>query len=479
MMSAGVPFYQRDQKLVRVVRLKAKTRNGDTVTVPGMSQITAPLLMRALGQSAQWQKYNERKKGWVPCDPPDSVAQQILSMVDEWRFPPIRGVIGTQTMRADGTLLTQPGYDEKTGFVLFAPPPMPAIPAIPTKEDAKNALKVIDALFDEFPFTSPASRSVALSLDMSLILRPAMAVAPLHVTNAPEGGTGKSYLFDVVSVHSIGEACAAIARGGTYEETEKRLIGAALEGRTLILLDNCNGELRSEFLCQAIERPVIKPRPLGTTVMPNIPNSFVCGANGNNIEIAEDLVRRTLQCSLDADMERPYLRIFKRNPVHNILADRGKYVAAVLTIALAYIHAGRPERPAPLVSFEEWSDLVRGSLIWLGCADPVDTIASLSIADPARDQRANVFVALAQSLTGSFAVPDIIRTSKNDENLRGALLTVVKRKKGDEADVSPESLGWWLRRNSDRIAGGYKLVRHADGQGWEMLPTTGRAWAGF
>ena len=36
------------------------------------------------------------------------------------------------------------------------------------------------------------------------------------------------------------------------------------------MLDNLNGELRSEFLCQAVERPVIKPRPLGTSVMPTI-----------------------------------------------------------------------------------------------------------------------------------------------------------------------------------------------------------------
>ena len=64
-----------------------------------------------------------------------------------------------------------------------------------------------------------------------------MTVVPLHVTNAPEGGTGKSYIFDVVSVHSVGEKCPAIARGSTYEETEKRLIGAGLEGRSLILLE--------------------------------------------------------------------------------------------------------------------------------------------------------------------------------------------------------------------------------------------------
>ena len=66
-------------------------------------------------------------------DPPAAVADQILGMIGEWPFPPLRGVIATQTMRYDGTLLTQPGYDRATGLVLFNPPPMPEIPASPPR----------------------------------------------------------------------------------------------------------------------------------------------------------------------------------------------------------------------------------------------------------------------------------------------------------------------------------------------------------
>ena len=45
-------------------------------------------------------------------------------MIGEWPFPPLRGVIATQTMRHDGTLLTKPGYDPATGPVLFIGPPI-------------------------------------------------------------------------------------------------------------------------------------------------------------------------------------------------------------------------------------------------------------------------------------------------------------------------------------------------------------------
>jgi len=95
--------------------------------------------------------------------------------------------------------------------------------------------------------------------------------------------------------------------------------------------------------------------------------------NGNNITPRGDVVRRTLLCSLDANMERPELRKFSGHPLAMILADRGKYVAAALTIVRAFLAAGQPYKPTPLASYEEWTNMVRAPLMWLGCDDPVDT----------------------------------------------------------------------------------------------------------
>ena len=465
-----VPFYQRDKKLVTVEKIKAKAMTGETMFVPGVAVVGLPTLTRALGKSAVWKRFDGRVKDWLRCDPPDAVAAQILAMVGEWPFPPFRGVIGTQTMRPDGSLLTEPGYDERTGYVLFNPPEMRPIPENPSKDGALAALQLVDGLFDEFPFADDggASRSVALSLFTSTVLRTAMPVVPLHVIHAPEGGTGKSYIGDVIAVGALGEKCAVIARGKTDEETEKRLIGAAAEGQMLIVIDNVNGEIRSEFLCQAIERPLIKPRPLGTSVMPAIPNSFVCVINGINVEIGDDLIRRTIRCGMDANMENPYLRNFTRDPVAEILADRGKYVAAVLTMARAYVQHGRPKRPTQLASFKEWSDLVRGMLIWLGRPDPVETMLNLAARDPTRQGRAYAFTELKRTMDPSFTAADAIRASRTDGALREALLDVAKSAKDDEGAVNPKSLGWWLKRNADRIAGGHKLIRNDDGK-WSIV----------
>ena len=120
-------------------------------------------------------------------DPPAAVADQILGMIGEWPFPPLRGVIATQTMRYDGTLLTEPGYDEATGLVLFNPPKMPEIPPHPTKDEALDALALLRDLLDEVDFAEDGNVSLsgAVSMMMTPVLRGMMPVVPMHVVNKP------------------------------------------------------------------------------------------------------------------------------------------------------------------------------------------------------------------------------------------------------------------------------------------------------
>ena len=65
-----------------------------------------------------------------------------------------------------------------------------------------------------------------------------------------------------------------------------------------------------------------------------------------------------------------------------ILANRGRYVAACLTIVRAYALAGRPGKLAPLLSFEAWSDNVRSALVWLGRPDVAETLNVARESDP-------------------------------------------------------------------------------------------------
>jgi putative DNA primase/helicase len=465
--AAGVEFYQRDRSLVRCCVVSAKASNGDVIRVPGVMPVTRPVLSRALGQSARWGRL-DRRGDLIAIDPPNEVAEQIAGMAGEWPFPPLSAVIGTPTLRPDGTVLVAEGYDRATGLVLLAPPPMPAIPPALSKSQASEALALLGALLTEFPFADEASRSVALSMLMTPVLRGALfPPVPLHAGTAPSAGTGKSYLNDLASAIAAGERCAVIAVAPNPEETEKRLISAVLAGYPIIALDNCNGELAGDFLCQASERPVLQLRPLGSSAVVRVPNTVTVFANGNNLVVVADLVRRTLVCRLDANMENPEERIFRTDPVRLVLVDRGRYVSAILTIARAYIAAGKPDLLPPVPSYQGWSDLVRSPLVWLGCSDPAATISTARAEDPQRQVRAAVFGAWAVEIglaPAVFRTADLIELAEEvDANgrrkrphLRTALLDVARARQ--DRGLDPIRLGQWLKRSENAIAAGYKLT---------------------
>ncbi len=69
---------------------------------------------------------------------------------------------------------------------------LPTIPQRPTRRDALAALDVLEALLTEFPFSEPASHSVALSALITTVIRGALSVAPLHAISAPVAGSGKT-----------------------------------------------------------------------------------------------------------------------------------------------------------------------------------------------------------------------------------------------------------------------------------------------
>jgi hypothetical protein len=217
---------------------------------------------------------------------------------------------------------------------------------------------------------------------MTPVLRGGMQVAPLHGVTAPAAGSGKTYVIDLASAIAAGEIAPVISAGPDEKETEKRLAAELMEGQPIVSIDNLNGELRGDFLAQAIERPLVKPRILGMSKNKLIQNNYTLFANGNNLQTVGDRNRRVVVCSLDANVERPELRQFRRKPVDMILSNRGKYIAAILTIAKAYLAAGSPSVCEEIASFGEWTLLVRAPLIWLGRVDPIQTMAKARKEDP-------------------------------------------------------------------------------------------------
>jgi putative DNA primase/helicase len=293
-------------------------------------------------------------------------------------------------------------------------------------------------------------------------VRGAMTVAPMHLVSAPLPGTGKSYLADCASMIATSERCAVKSAAPKYEETEKRLIGAALAGFPIIALDNCREVIEGDFCCQIVERPLMELRALGKSDQHRIPNTFTMFANGNNAGVADDMVRRTIRSGLDANLENPETREFKGNPLATIVRNRGKYVAAALTIVLAYNAAGRPIARPPLISFEDWSSVVRDPLIWLDRPDPVKTQERLRTDDPRKIEKVALFEAWKARIgvgrnRGCFT-KEIIDTADDDDPSREAILTVATQRFSADRKIDPKGFGKWLSAQEGTIAAKCKLI---------------------
>ena len=92
-----------------------------------------------------------------------------------------------------------------------------------------------------------------------------------------------------------------------------------------------------------IERPVVVFRPLGSPTPSESTTGRSSLFNGNNCRVNGDMNRRVIIAELDARMEKPAERAFAADPVAMVLADRGQYIAACMTILRAYIAAGSAE----------------------------------------------------------------------------------------------------------------------------------------
>src|SRR4029077_20367659 len=98
-------------------------------------------------------------------------------------------------------------------------------------------------------------------------------------------------------------------------------------------------DLGGELLCQLTERPVIKVRILGRSEMPECESRTMTCATAHNVTLWGDVGPRGLTCNIEAQIERPELREFKRDTLAHAAANRGTLVAATLTAMRACIEA--------------------------------------------------------------------------------------------------------------------------------------------
>jgi hypothetical protein len=468
LVASGAPVFARAGTLVEPVSETMLAADGRKTVVARLRPLCPDSLLEPIAEAALFQRFNRKRNSWADIDPPLQLVRMVLARERRWTIPRVGGVITTPTLRADGSLLANPGYDPRSELYLLPGLQPSPIPEHPTRAQAQAALESLIDLFSEFSFKDKKlDRSVALAGLLTAQVRGALPTAPVILVHADTPGTGKSYLVDVIATITTGRLCPVITTSKNPEETEKRIGSVLLDGTSIVSLDNCTHDLGGDLLCQLTERPVIKIRILGRSEMPDCESRTTVFATGNNITFRSDMVRRGLVCNLEALMERPELREFRHDALKRAADDRRAYVTAGLTVIRAYLAAGAPRVCGPLGSYSAWSRMVRSPLVWLGEADPTASGDWIRTQDPELADIRELFdlwLAYELDLDATYTTRRILDIAcappaSNDFNppaFKQFLLRVAASRDGQT--VSSERLGHWLRKISGRVVGGYRLV---------------------
>jgi putative DNA primase/helicase len=436
----------------------------------------------AVTRAARVEAFDARRGAYVPKHCP---ALLIKTLLGRGQYPFLRvlnRVIVAPTLRPDGSILERPGYDEVTGL-LYDPGgrEFPLVPASPTRNDASAALGLYRGIFKTFPFVSDADLAVAIAGVLTALVRPSLTAAPLFAFTAPAAGSGKTLIVDGTSLIATGRIAAVISQGDTEQELEKRFGACLIAGDAFVVLDNCERPVGGPIVCQALTQQTLKTRLLGESVNIEVPCSATVFATGNNLIVSGDVTRRALLCSLDAQCERPELRVFDTDFLELVRAKRNELVIAGLTIMRAHVVTGAPSASPPIGSFTDWCRLVRDALVWCGMSDPCETMAKTRAADPRFAALAAVvdqWESVIGDATRKSAAELIKLVSDRDEgspsrpfmwpDFRDALLVVA----GTTAStIDARRLGKWLAAVHGRIVGGRRIVKdgtHAGVVRWRL-----------
>ena len=472
--------------LAHVERLANSTRRNGQHVPAGVLEVVACddiWLRHELAVVAQWERWKEfgEQPQWVACDPPRGVAQTVLVDMKGWCVPVLTGTTEVPIVREDGSVHDTRGYDPETG--LFYEPGgvrFPPVPDEPTQEQAAAALYRLSVPIEEFPFVEPHHKSAALAMILTAVIRRQLPLAPMFAISARDAGTGKGLLADVASIIATGRRAPVTSFSQHEEEARKHITGALLAGHHTILLDNVTAGVDSPALCALLTAETWTDRLLGGNRMVTVPANALVIANGNNLTIAGDLTRRTLQICMDAGMERPETRTFKRDLHRWLKENRALLVRDCLTVLAAFRRLGRPLEPdfRPIGSYEAWSTDIVGSLLWLAQEDPTKAMDALRAADPKRQLLARVLEGLAALFGSSWqtvgSIMQGVTVSSKDAAipLREAIEEVTARAKDEKG--ARIMLGRWLEREAGRAASGLRLEKqlHTDTKQklWKAVP---------
>jgi len=328
-----------------------------------------------LERVAEYWKFTA-KGNQVAISPPDEVVLDLMEIPD-LPLPPLAGIIECPTLLETNEIVNTPGYIPDLRL-FYAPlgDLKVDIPEKPTTGDIKDSIELLNEIFIDFPFDSEASRANTIGALCTAVLRPAIGdCCPMVLLDKPQMGTGASIIADVISLVASGRCAGMMTAPVREEEWKKAILSILFLGRSVVVVDNIEGTLRSAALASVLTARTHTDRVLGRSEMLTMENNAVWIGTGNNIQLGGDMARRCYWIRMDAQSSRPWQRPpedFRHPDLRAwVISERDRILSAILTLARAWILAGKPDPRTlpPMGSYERWRLMIGGIMEFSGVKD--------------------------------------------------------------------------------------------------------------
>ena len=361
--------YQHLGSLVRIDRQPdpcpfAKFDNGS----PRLAFIPQGALLETLTASADFYGFDGRSKKTSPKLPNGDLRAAIFH---RGYYPGIRqlyGVVSRPVLLPTGEIVVTPDYCGAVGLFIDINGDWPSV----TSTD--EAIAKIRDVWADFPFASEASWAGSLAALLTLLCRRMIGGnTPLFVVDGNRSRVGKGLLSDTWTMIADGRRASRYS-ASSQEELRKYLTSLAIRGSDYILFDNLQGKFGGATLEAAMTTGAISDRIVAKNEVADVPLPICWFATGNGFTCSRDMVGRTLPIMLDTALPNPECRDGFRYPnlLGHVAEHRRELLMAGLSIVANYLHAGSPKQAIPnFGGFEEWSDFIRGSIVYAGLPDPL------------------------------------------------------------------------------------------------------------
>lgn len=380
-------LYQRAGELIRVVRITEveeramKAEKGKGVMLAGtptMRTVPEANLLSRMSELVPCEKWLEKEKDYVLCDPPPKLARSVLSQVEYDHVRVLRGIAETPFLRPDGTVCQRPGYDKMTGYLHAPGQEFPKVPEHPSQCEAAEAFKKLWHVYAGLDFVDDNARACPIAGILTIFAQAAIrGCTPIFMTEANTPGTGKTIVIDTVGVIASGRPMPRRSFPGPGDELRKVLDAYAREGTRFFALDNIGQDFGGESLEAAVTTEgMYDIRILGETRNMRVEWKTIIFGTGNNIGFCRaDIIPRTLMSRMETSCEDPRGRdvstfLIKENLLDYVRRNQAELAVAALTVLRAYTAAGCPAQAIkPWGSFDAFNNLITAAIVYAGGPD--------------------------------------------------------------------------------------------------------------